>query len=164
MSLTHLQYELMLFSRNYLKPHHSKERVLDRSAYVLLSRLEFSEPMTLKEISEALGLDASTIHRQSSSLFKAAHLEHVAPVSGQVARRVRPTAAGLAALAETRRIFEQGLASVVDTWPADKQEHFQSLLRDFNERVEALEGTSWPRPYDGENRFRFSAHPTRESH
>lgn len=147
MTLTHLQYELMLFSRNYLKPHHIKEQVLDRSAYVLLSRLEFAEPMTLKEISEALGLDASTIHRQSSALLKAAHLEHVAPGEGQVARRVRPTVTGLAALAQTRRIFEQGLESVVGNWPEVKQEQFESLLRDFNERVEALEGRSWPRPY-----------------
>lgn len=148
MTLTHLQYELMLFSRNYLKPHHSKDQVLDRSAYVLLSRLEFAEPMTLKEISEALSLDASTIHRQSAALLKAEYLEHVAPGAGQVARRVRATASGLAALAETRRIFEQGLDSVVGNWPETKQEQFESLLRDFNQQVESLEGKSWPRPYE----------------
>lgn len=145
MSLERMQYELMLFSRNYTKPHHTDEAVLERSAYVLLCRLENAAPMTLKEISEALGLDASTIHRQVAALLRHGHLDYARQPPGEVARRVAPTAAGRNALAQTRAILERGLRSVVGDWPEAKRQQFEGLLLDFNMQVEALEGKSWPR-------------------
>lgn len=148
MSLKQMQYELMLFSRNYMRPHHADGAVLERSAYVLLCRLEHVAPMTLKEISEALGLDASTIHRQVAALLRHEHLEYARQAAGEVARRVTPSKAGLAALAETRTIFERGLDSVVGDWPESKKQQFVDLLMDFNLQVETLEGKAWPRPQE----------------
>lgn len=146
MSLRNLQYELMLISRNYLKPHHGEEEVLDRSAYVLLSRLELGGPMSLKGLAAALGLDGSTIHRQTATLLHRGYLQHLAGAPGEVARRVGPTPGGLVALEESRKVFERGLHSVVGSWPGDKAARFEALLRDFNRQIEALEGTEWPRP------------------
>jgi DNA-binding MarR family transcriptional regulator len=143
--LGQLEYELMLLSRYHLRPHHSKDIVLDRSAVVLLSRLENVPPMTLKELAASLRLDASTVHRQVAALLRNDHVGY-APGSGEVARRVTPTAAGLAALAETRTIFEEGIARVVADWPDDKQGQLHDLLRAFNQDIERLEGSAWPRP------------------
>ncbi|MDD0859964.1 hypothetical protein NHF46_24295 [Arthrobacter alpinus] len=64
---------------------------------------------------------------------------------GEVARRLAPTAAGLAALVDTRAINEEGLRDVVGDWPAQRREQFLSLLLRFNQDVEALENTPWPR-------------------
>lgn len=143
--LREMQYELMLFFRYHLRPHYKARPALERSAYVLLNRLERSEPMTLKELSQALRLDSSTIHRQVGALIRHEHVAYVVGVAGEVARRIAPTEAGLQALLETRMSYEQGLRDVVGDWPEEKQRAFMGMLRDFNENVERIEGAPWPR-------------------
>lgn len=143
--LHEMQYELMLFCRYHLRPHDKDIPALERSAYVLLNRLEHSEPMTLKELSQALRLDTSTIHRQVGALMRHEHVAYVAGAAGEVARRIAPTESGIQALLETRRSYEQGLRDVVGDWPQDKQRDFMGMLRDFNQNVERLEDAPWPR-------------------
>ena len=143
--LQEMQYELMLFSRYTLRPLLQGGPTLERSAYVLLNRLEHSEPMTFKELSQALRLDTSTIHRQVGALIRHEHVAYVAGPAGEVARRIAPTAAGIEALLATRTSHEQGLRGVVGAWSQEKQRTFMGLLREFNETVECLEGAPWPR-------------------
>ncbi len=144
--LQDMQYELMLFSRYHLRPNHKSNLAIERSAYVLLNRLEHAEPMTLKELAQALRLDTSTIHRQVGALIRHEHVAYVPGVAGEVARRIAPTEAGIEALLKARTSDEQGLCDVVGDWPQEKQRAFMSMLRDFNETVEGLEGAPWPRP------------------
>ncbi|MDN5813821.1 MAG: MarR family winged helix-turn-helix transcriptional regulator [Micrococcaceae bacterium] len=144
-ALREMQYELMLFFRHQLRPHHQGGPALERSAYVLLNRLEHCDPMTLKELSRALRLDASTIHRQVGALIRHDHVAYVPGVAGEVARRIAPTGAGIEALLETRRSYEQGLREVVADWPQEKQRAFSGMLRDFNQNVERIEESPWPR-------------------
>ncbi|WP_026556496.1 MarR family winged helix-turn-helix transcriptional regulator [Arthrobacter sp. 35W] len=143
--LAGIEHEIMLFSRYHLRPQHNAGEVLERSAYVLMSRLELVDPMTLKELSTALRLDASTIHRQVGVLLRRGLVAYAAVAPGEVARRITPTEEGLAELAATRSIFESGLGRVVEHWPAAKRGQFLELLLDFNKDVERLEGAPWPR-------------------
>lgn len=144
-SVQQMQCELMLLSRHQLRPHSGEVPLIERSAYLLLSRLELVDPMTLKELSNALRLDSSTVHRQLAALLRSGHVEYVRGAAGEVARRVAPTPAGLAALIQTRANNEVGLRSVVGNWPEDKRQQFLALLREFNQDVETLEGAPWPR-------------------
>lgn len=143
--LQQMQYELMLISRYQLRPHPQDGPMIERSAYLLLNRLERVDPMTLKELSHALRLDTSTVHRQLGALLRSGHVAYVAGVAGEVARRIAPTPAGLAALIETRASHEDGLRTVVGEWPQEKQRQFITLLRQFNQNVETLEDAPWPR-------------------
>lgn len=143
--LHEMQYELMLFFRYHLRPHYKSSLALERSAYVLLNRLEHCDPMTLKELSQALRLDTSTIHRQVGALMRHEHVAYVPGVAGEVARRIAPTEAGIEALVEARTSYEQGLRDVVGDWPPEKQRAFMGMLRDFNETVERIEDAPWPR-------------------
>jgi DNA-binding MarR family transcriptional regulator len=143
--LKQMQYELMLISRYQLRPSHKDEPTMDRSAYVLLNRLELAAPMTLKELAHALRLDVSTVHRQLGALLRAGHVAYVAGAAGEVARRIAPTPAGLAALIDTRASYEDGLRSVVADWPREQQRQFMLLLRQFNQQVETMEDAPWPR-------------------
>lgn len=143
--LDQLEYELMLFSRYYLRPHHTAEQMLERSASILLSRLENVPAMTLKELAGALRLDGSTVHRQVAALLRAELLAYAPNDGGEVARRVTPTDAGRAALARARDIYATGLERVMDGWPLSQREQFLGLLQGFNQNVEGLEGTPWPR-------------------
>lgn len=77
---------------------------------LLLSRLELVEAMTLKELSQALTLDTSTVHRQVAALLRSEYVHYVPGLPGEVARRLAPTAAGLAALVDTRAINEEDFA------------------------------------------------------
>lgn len=147
-SLGQLQYELMLVSRYQLRPFYTDEPMLERSAYVLLNRLELTTPMTLKELSQALRLDASTIHRQVGTLLRHGHVCYSTGSPGEVARRITPTAEGIAALIATRKSYETGLRRVVGEWPTEKQLRFMELLREFNQDVERLEDAPWPRSKD----------------
>lgn len=143
--LDQLEYELMLFSRYYLRPHHTAEQMLDRSASVLLSRLENVPAMTLKELAAVLRLDPSTVHRQVAALLRAELLAYAPNDGGEVARRVTPTDAGRAALARSRDTNATGLDRVMAGWPASKRAQFLGLLQGFNQNVEQLEGSPWPR-------------------
>ncbi len=140
-----MEYELMLFSRYYLRPQHRAEGMLDRSAFVLLSRMENVLPMTLKELAVTLRLDGSTVHRQVGALLRPELLAYAPHDGGELARRVTPTAAGRAALRECRKVYAEGIGQVISDWSEAKSEQFLKLLKDFNQGVEALEGSPWPR-------------------
>lgn len=143
--LERMEYELMLFSRYYLRPQHGAEGMLDRSAFVLLSRLENVPAMTLKELAATLRLDVSTVHRQVAALLRTELLDYAPNDGGELARRVAPTQAGRAALGESRKVYAEGIDRVTSDWPESKREQFLDLLKDFNQGVEALEGSPWPR-------------------
>ena len=146
--LRQMQYELMLFSRYHLRPFDTAEPMLERSAYVLLNRLEHATPMTLKELSLALLLDTSTVHRQVGVLLRHGHVCYATGTPGEVARRITPTAEGLTALRGTRKSYETGLRRVVGEWPDAKQHDFMEMLREFNQTVECIEDAPWPRTQD----------------
>lgn len=142
-----LEYELMLLSRHSLiARQHRKDHTLERSAYVLLSRLELESPMSLKELAAALRLDISTINRQVRSMMGHQLVEGVLDPDGGHARKFVATARGLDRLREDRRIATEGLVKVVAGWDCFDVTSLRQLLGKFNRSVEGLEHNEWPRP------------------
>jgi DNA-binding MarR family transcriptional regulator len=140
-----LEVELTLLARHHLHTsQHSTERVLDRSGYHLLSRLELG-PMNLKQLAEAFRLDPSTVNRQVGTLLRAGLVERVPDPDGAVARVVRPTRKGRAALRRDRTLVQGQVARVLEGWKPRDAEQLQHLLERFNRSIEALEGRPWPR-------------------
>lgn len=118
---------------------------LDRSAYLLLSRLEISDPMTLKELADSFGLDISTVNRQTAALIRAGLAEKIADPGGGTARRLRPTETGLAALRRDRGRNVAGIDDLTGTWTDDDRHTLVALLRRLNEEIERRQGVHWPR-------------------
>lgn len=143
--LVDIEYELTLLSRYHALVQRA-DLHLDRSAYLLLGRLELEQPMSLKELSCAFRLDISTINRQIGALRRQGLVERVEDPDGGLARKVRPTAEGLAKLHEDRRHSTAGVAKVLDGWSPQSRRALSELLLEFNQSVEGLEGRSWPRP------------------
>ncbi len=142
-----IQYELMLISRHHmrsseLRPHHR----LEQSAYALLSRLELESPMSLRQLAEAFHLDLSTVNRQVSALLRKDLVEYVLDPDGGVARKVQPTALGLAQLRDDRVRSCEGIAHVMADWSDEDRAHLHAALTRFNQDIERLEETPWPRP------------------
>lgn len=142
-----LERELTLMARHtaLVSQWRMPDRALDRSAYLLLSRLEIGEPMTLRELSEAFGLDVSTVNRQTAALVRQGLAERIADADGGTARRLRPTERGLAALRSDRDQNVEGVTSLVSDWDDQDRRDLVTLLRKLNEKIEERQGLNWPR-------------------
>jgi DNA-binding MarR family transcriptional regulator len=140
-----LEAELTLLARHHLhSSQHSSDRMLDRSGYHLLGRLELG-PLNLKQLSEAFRLDPSTVNRQVNALLRAGLLEKVEDPDGAVARVLRPTAKGLDLLRRDRALVQQQVGRVVEGWDRHDIDELGRLLEKLNTSIEALEGRPWPR-------------------
>lgn len=143
---TEIEYELTLLSRYHTLSRQRGKQQLERSAYLILSRLELEAPMSLKELSEAFRLDISTINRQVGALERKRYVERVADPDGGVARKIRPTDSGLSKLRADRELNCRGVDSVLAEWSGADSRGLRDMLVRFNRAVEEIEGKPWPRP------------------
>jgi len=141
--LDDIERELTLVSRHQLAT--VAKGVLERSAYLMLSRIDATGPMTARELAGALQLEISTVTRQVAAMLRDEVVERIPDPAGGVARRLRITPTGATRLATDRARYRAGLGTVVADWPADDCAELYRLLRGLNERIEALQGAPWPR-------------------
>ncbi|MGW1763099.1 MarR family winged helix-turn-helix transcriptional regulator [Streptomyces sp. NPDC002073] len=139
----------MLLSRHQVLARREREPDrLDRSAYLLLSRIDSQGPMSIGQLAEAFCLDASTVNRQTAALLRCGLAERVADPDGGMARKLRITAEGRRRLTDDREINRSCLARVVADWSPDEIRALEDVLVRLNRSAEALEGRHWPRPED----------------
>ncbi|MBF6169049.1 MarR family transcriptional regulator [Streptomyces gardneri] len=146
-ALSRLAFELSLLSRHF--PAALLRRPgfrLDRSAYLILTRLELDQPLSLRELSEAFQLDISTINRQVGAMLKQGLVDRVPDPEGGIARKIRASAKGLELLASDRKQSRQGIGAVVADWTDADVDQFGELIARFNQSVEDRENNPWPRP------------------
>lgn len=120
-------------------------RVLDRSAYVLLSRIETQGPMSIPDLVEAFGLTPSTFTRQTSALLREGLVERTLDPNGSIARRFRITEEGIRRLRHDREVVAEGLTMAFADWPEQRLQRFVQDLEQFNTDIERLTGRPWPR-------------------
>ncbi|WP_016909069.1 MarR family winged helix-turn-helix transcriptional regulator [Streptomyces xiaopingdaonensis] len=143
-----LERELLILTRHQemSSPRRLRgEEALDRSAYVLLSRLEVQGPMSIADLVQAFGLAASTINRQTAALLRDQLVERTLDPAGGIARKFRITPRGAERLAADRDAIASGIAQVVADWPEERLRSFIAHLRQFNTDIEELSGRRWPR-------------------
>ncbi|MBO0856194.1 MAG: MarR family transcriptional regulator [Nocardia sp.] len=142
-----VEFETMLLSRYTLHPRYRRDGAhLDRSAYLLLSRLAIDGPMSIGQLSEAFGLDTSTLNRQTAALLRSGYVERIPDPDGGMARKFRITAAGSESLDAERTANIEGLGRVMTDWSSDDIARFAAYLQRFNTDIERLDGRPWPRP------------------
>jgi DNA-binding MarR family transcriptional regulator len=144
-----IEYETMLLGRHshlVAAPAERPDERLERSGYILLSRVRVDGPMTIRQLSDAFGLDPSTLNRQTSALMRAGLLERIPDPEGGIARKFRITELGERRLDEHRDDIINGLDKIMADWSHDDIATFASFLRRFNTDIERLTGRPWPRP------------------
>ncbi|MEE4493384.1 MarR family winged helix-turn-helix transcriptional regulator [Streptomyces sp. BE230] len=144
-----VEYEQMLLGRHSLADHRGgrhKYALLDRSAYTLLSRLRVQGPMSNGELSDAFGLDASTLNRQTAAVTRAGLADRIADPDGGMARKFRITDKGTELLDAERERVVQSLDQVMKDWPDDDIAAFAGYLKRFNTGIEQISQRPWPRP------------------
>lgn len=146
-ALTRLVFELTLLARHF--PASLLRRPgfqLDRSAFLILTRLEYDEPLSLRELSEAFQLDISTINRQVGAMLKQGLVDRVPDPDGGIARKIQASIKGLDVLAADRQQSREGIGAVVADWDGTDVDQLSRLIARFNQSVEQIEENPWPRP------------------
>lgn len=144
----HVERELLILTRQreLTTPHPALgEDRLERSAYVLLTRLEVQGPMSIADFVDAFGLAASTFNRQTAALLKDGLVERTLDPNGGIARKFRITQQGAGRLAAEHDRLARGISKVVADWPSERLERFVADLQQFNTDIERLSGRAWPR-------------------
>ncbi|MFE9907141.1 MarR family winged helix-turn-helix transcriptional regulator [Streptomyces clavifer] len=147
---THLiEFETMLLGRHLQLSAPRLRRnnqSLDRSAYTLLSRIRMEGPMSIGQLSEAFGLDASTVNRQTAAMLRAGLVERIPDPEGGIARKFRITEEGGRGLDAERSANISGLEKVMAAWEPEEVAAFAAYLKRLNTDIENLDGRPWPRP------------------
>ncbi|CAM5651311.1 transcriptional regulator [Streptomyces avidinii] len=157
--LEKLERELMLLSRHQVLARRERDpERLERSAYLLLSRIDTQGPMSIGQLAEAFGLDTSTVNRQTAALLRCGLAERVADPDGGMARKLCITAEGGRRLAEDREVNRSCLARVVADWSPEQVKELEDVLIRLNRSAEALEGRYWPRTEEDDTRA--AGHPS----
>ncbi|MFG2888558.1 MarR family winged helix-turn-helix transcriptional regulator [Streptomyces sp. NPDC048248] len=143
-----VEYEQMLLSRHtflHQRGGRRKDGTLERSAYILLSRIRMQGPMSIGELSDAFGLDASTLNRQTAAAVRAGLAERIPDPDGGMARKFRITDQGADILDEEREGIVRSLDQILVDWADEDIAAFASYLRRFNTDIERIGGRPWPR-------------------
>lgn len=145
--LARIERECMLLARHQVMANRSAGGpTLERSAYLLISRLEAEGPMSIGQLADAFLLDTSTVNRQVAALLRAGLAERIADPDGGLARKLRATEEGRARLAADRDQHLRGLDNVLAGWDADERRVLLDVLTRFNHAIEGRMGNAWPRP------------------
>lgn len=146
-----LEFETMLLGRHSFllaSRRHDETTQLDRSAYVLLSRIRVDGPMSIGQLRDAFGLDTSTLNRQTAAMARAGLVERIPDPDGGIARKFRITPEGERRMEARRAANVDGLGKVLAEWDTAEIEAFAEAIARFNRDIERLDGRPWPRQAD----------------
>ncbi|MBY8859784.1 MarR family transcriptional regulator [Nocardia sp. CA2R105] len=142
-----VEFESMLLTKYTLNPRfRSGNGLLERSAYLLLSRIELAGPQSIRQFGDALRLDASTLNRQTRAMLRDRLVERIADPDGGIARKFQLTEAGRRRLHAARAVNVEGMTRVMADWSDEDITAFATYLRRFNMDIESLDGRAWPHP------------------
>ncbi|CAN5214414.1 hypothetical protein BH09ACT12_BH09ACT12_08850 [soil metagenome] len=117
--------------------------VLDNSAFRLLWVLADGTPRTLRQLTEALGLEQSTVNRQVNAALGAGYLERFA-VEGSASKLVRPSAAGVQAYDHDGRIRAELMSrALADLGPVRTARLIEDLQA-FNDALDTVLAAAEP--------------------
>jgi DNA-binding MarR family transcriptional regulator len=102
--------------------------------------------MTITQLSEAFGLDASTLNRQTAALTREGLAERIPDADGGIARKFRITGQGARRLEIVRAETIGFLNLLMDDWTTREVADFAAYLKRFNADIERMDGRPWPRP------------------
>ncbi|MET8685602.1 MarR family transcriptional regulator [Streptomyces sp. NPDC004732] len=143
--LDQIEFETMLLGRHMsLLTSRGGER-LDRSAYIILSRIQTEGPMSIGQLRDAFGLDTSTLNRQTAAMLRAGVVERIPDPDGGIARKFAITEDGERRLANDRSENLTGLEKLLAEWTPEEATQLADCLGRLNRDIERLDGRPWPR-------------------
>lgn len=109
------------------RSHVDPDSILEVSAFNLLWILSDGRPRTLRELTDAMQLEQSTVNRQVNAAIKHGYLERF-DVEGAISRQVRPTKLGREAFEHDGLLRARRLERVLsDMGPGSPEALFREL-------------------------------------
>jgi DNA-binding MarR family transcriptional regulator len=130
-----IEYEQLLLSRFTVAQHRNGDGI-DRSIYLLMTRIDGQGPMSIGELSTVFRLDPSTLQRQTTVALREGFLERVLDPTGSVARKFALTALGKTRLDDVRDHSVSALQTILADWPDEDVNTFAELRHRFNTSIE----------------------------
>ncbi|MGH3494404.1 MAG: MarR family winged helix-turn-helix transcriptional regulator [Sciscionella sp.] len=134
-----LETQLMLLVRNLelLRQHRSTGQDLDAASYLLLRTLCNHGPARINQLATRLGLDASTVTRQVTTMHAAGLVARTTSSKDRRFCIVAPTGRGLDVM-HRHQHRRHGLVGELTTgWTARQLRMLGTLLRKLNESIHA---------------------------
>lgn len=141
--LRELGDELMRLARRRTQDYPGS--VLDTSAFRLLWLLTEGPPRTLRELTEELQLDQSTVNRQVNAAIKHGLVERYA-VPDSPARMLRPTEAGRVAYLRDGALRAEVYTSVLEELGEGRATALVAELRELNDGLDRAHSRLRPEP------------------
>lgn len=145
-----VEFETMLITRHaYAQTRRpdAADHLLERSAYLLLTRIQLAGPVSIGQLSDALDLDVSTLNRQTAAMMRAGLVERMSDPEGGMARKFVLSAEGASRIAAHRTSITRSLDGILEDWTPAEVAEFARALKRFNQDIERRQGQVWPRPH-----------------
>lgn len=143
-AIARIDREFLLIGR-YLTAMARRPDQLDRSATTLLTCLGAGGAMSIGELSTVLGLEVSTLNRQTAALVRAGLADRIADPDGGMARKFTITTEGSRRLREEQQYSRDALRRLMSDWDEESLDDFAQALERLNAAIEDRSGRRWPR-------------------
>lgn len=140
-----LQYQVAIFARRVEQARiggvGDQRNSMDRAAFLLLNRLDWTGAVGVKALAQAMGIDSSTVTRQVAPLVDCGLVERVPNPDDGRAVLLELSPHGRERLSEVRTSRQLMMHQLTAEWPEEDRERFCELLTRFN-----VELQSFPKP------------------
>lgn len=109
---------------------------MDRSAYLLLRKMETRGPVGVKVLAEEFQLDISTVSRQAAALEAKGLVQRLSNPADGRGILFQITSLGHTQLAEVRQARLEKYAELLEDWSTEDRQKFGELLARFNRILE----------------------------
>ena len=138
-SLEKLELEIAMMVRRlrHRAPDIDEKQKLQRASYFIMLILADKGPMGVKDMSDRLHLDVSTVSRQAGDLLKKEFLKKTPSEMDKRSYKYEMTDKGEQVLESNRESREERFRKMIDRWDAEEIEEFARLLKKFNSLTES---------------------------
>ena len=131
-----IEHQLVMLARWLEAAQRKQSYPMDRASYLLLLRLERDGPQRVAGLASSLGLDGSTVTRQLAALDTRGWVQRSTDPLDARATVVGATSAGLAAVADLRRLRQGRIDELFGDWSAAEQAELGRVLVHLKEVLE----------------------------
>ncbi|MFC1442335.1 MarR family transcriptional regulator [Streptacidiphilus sp. N1-10] len=137
-----LQYQVAIFARRVEQVRMGgvgdQRNSMDRAAFLLLNRLDWTGAVGVKALAQAMGIDSSTVTRQVAPLVDCGLVERVPNPDDGRAVLLELSPLGRERLQEVRESRQLMMHQLLDGWSGEEREQFCELLTRFNASMQVF--------------------------
>ncbi|MFY4774637.1 MarR family winged helix-turn-helix transcriptional regulator [Metabacillus sp. RGM 3146] len=133
-TLENIEHEIALLSRLTTALNPKKTR-LDRSGYLLLSKLSLRSPQAINAIADDLKLDVSTASRQIASLEDKGFVVRFPDENNRRISLIEITQKGKTVYQDVKNARSKAYSQILKEWPGEDLDLLEKMLKKLNQSL-----------------------------